>query len=1084
MRYYLIFFFVICFCTLGYVQTATFITISSGNRFDRITINNGSCTTTSLSLCNNFLGTPRSIALDNNILYIVDNQGYLYSNNLTSTGTLGNCNQIGRFAQNSGGYFGMTVGPNGLVYAAIGGDIEVYNPSTNTFSLLGTLPNGWQIGGDLLFYQNKLYEAATNGSNNILVEVNLNNISQSTLYMNFNAGSNVFGFASVTVPCSNNQAYAISNNGNSTDIYEVDMLNKTQSTNRVCNLPFRVNDAASVAETQSLRPAYNDTINLSSCDSVWYKNKWYKNTTTVFDTLKSVQGCDSLFRRVEIFIKLKTTSFLTITANNSYNWNGVVYTQSGTYNKIGLVNSVGCDSTATLSLTINILNQGCWKDLSAAFSHSLAIKKDGTLWAWGDNSKGQLGNGQVLSYKYPIQITSDYNWFKVSSFFLSSFAIKNNGTLWAWGDNSVGQLGDGTFDVKLVPTQIGLDTNWSSVNTGINHTVAIKSDGSLWAWGKNDYGQFGDGTTISKNVPIQIGTHKNWKIAKAARYFTIALKTDSTLWAWGFNSDGELGDGTNTNKSIPIKIGNDNDWVNVDCGETHSIALKSDGTLWAWGQNLFGQLGDGTNINKNYPVKVGQNNDWVSLNAGLDFNLATKKDNSLWTWGSNQFFQLGDGTNFDKNTPVKISNDKDWSSIHSAFANVLILKTDGTLWAWGNNVNGNLGDSTIIDKNIPSFISTGCKYCSSPTTASQNFNSCKPLFYNGVTYYTSTVLKDTIKTQDKVCDSIYKNIHINISSISPIYKTQNFYACKSFEFNGVIYSSTISLRDTLKSQFGCDSVYNSINIIINNLIPSLITNTLNGCNQVFYNNIFYNTSITLKDTIKSILGCDSIYRTTNIVVQTNSPLRKTINFSGCDSVWFRNKVFTTNTYITDTLKDKNGCDSFYINHSILVNKKPTIGNNRLFYTSLNQTISLNPLMFNDNSYNWQPNKFLNNNNLKNPLCTPTQNIDYKLTVTSTANCSDTATIKVLIKKSIVIPNSFSPNGDGVNDLWKISNIEAFLGNNVKVFDRYGMLVFNKNNFTSWDGKLNNNFLPSGVYYYIVNLGNQLPIEKGYITIFR
>lgn len=244
-------------------QTATFITLDDVGNLYKVSVGNtGNCTSTSLNLCNNFTGNPLSIALDGNKLYIVDNQGFLYKSTLTNSGTANNCTKIGTFPTPNL-INGLTVGNGGIVYAASGSKIQTYNPTNNSFATLGSIPSQWTIGGDLLFYQGQLYMACKiNGSNtnNALIQVNLTNPSASTLYMNFNAGTNAFGFASVTVPCSNNQAYALSNGTTTTKIYAIDMVAKTEATTATCTLNYNVYDATSIAETQSAIPPTEPTV--------------------------------------------------------------------------------------------------------------------------------------------------------------------------------------------------------------------------------------------------------------------------------------------------------------------------------------------------------------------------------------------------------------------------------------------------------------------------------------------------------------------------------------------------------------------------------------------------------------------------------------------------------------------------------------------------------------------------------------------------------------------------------------------------------------------------------------------------------
>ena len=198
--------------------------------------------------------------------------------------------------------------------------------------------------------------------------------------------------------------------------------------------------------------------------------------------------------------------------------------------------------------------QGCWQSISAGYKYSLALKTDGTLWAWGHNGFGQIGDGTNINKNAPIQIGNATNWQSISAGNFFSLALKTDGTLWAWGRNLWGQLGDGTNTDKNSPTQIGVDTDWQSIIAGDNHSLALKTDGTLWAWGLNFYGQFGDGTNTSSNTPTQIGSSNDWQSISGGNIYSLALKTDGSLWAWGSNEFGELGDGTNIDKNIPIYI--------------------------------------------------------------------------------------------------------------------------------------------------------------------------------------------------------------------------------------------------------------------------------------------------------------------------------------------------------------------------------------------------------------------------------------------------------------------------------------------------------------------------------------------------
>jgi alpha-tubulin suppressor-like RCC1 family protein len=330
-----------------------------------------------------------------------------------------------------------------------------------------------------------------------------------------------------------------------------------------------------------------------------------------------------------------------------------------------------------------------------------------TLLTWGAGSSGQLGTNNTIDISTPVTtFAGGTNWKQVACGQSHTAAIKTDGTLWTWGLNSSGQLGDNTVISRSTPvTTFAGGTNWKQVACGSNHTAVIKTDGTLWTWGTNSQGQLGDNTVTQRNTPVTtFAGGNNWKQVAGGQFFTAAIKTDGTLWTWGSGGNGQLGDNTSINRSTPVTtfVGGSN-WKQVTCGSTHTAAIKTDGTLWTWGANSAGQLGDNTSINRSTPVTtfVGGSN-WKQVSGGAGYTAAVKTDGTLWTWGINTSATLGDNTLTSRSTPVTtFAGGTNWKQVECGNTHTAAIKTDGTLWTWGFNNSGQLGDNTIITRSTP-----------------------------------------------------------------------------------------------------------------------------------------------------------------------------------------------------------------------------------------------------------------------------------------------------------------------------------------------------------------------------------------------
>jgi trimeric autotransporter adhesin len=269
-----------------------------------------------------------------------------------------------------------------------------------------------------------------------------------------------------------------------------------------------------------------------------------------------------------------------------------------------------------------------------------------------------IGDGTDQSKNIPTQIGSANNWKDIAVGHYYVLALKTDGTLWAWGGNIWGQLGIGTSgdsELRNTPTQVGTSNDWKNIATGNGHSLAIKTNGTLWAWGNNNLSQLGDGTTLNRNAPIQIGAANDWKSISGGDDFTLALKTNGTLWAWGNNAWGQLGIGDKVSKTTPVQVGMANDWKSIDAASSFSSALKTDGTLWEWGgcpSRPWAQEGVLS------PVKTGFDTNWKEVTAAGTYMAALKTDGTVWAWGIGALGDgaLGSGGSSSSRVPKKVAS--------------------------------------------------------------------------------------------------------------------------------------------------------------------------------------------------------------------------------------------------------------------------------------------------------------------------------------------------------------------------------------------------------------------------------------------
>lgn len=661
-------------------------------------------------------------------------------------------------------------------------------------------------------------------------------------------------------------------------------------------------------------------------------------------------------------------------------------------------------------------------------------------------------------------------WKEVSGSFGYSAGIKANGTLWVWGNFNV--FGVGNIVNSTTPVQVGTGTNWQTVSAGNGHLMAIQTNGTLWGMGANYSGQLGDGTLMGSTTLSQVGTANNWVSVDADNGYTIALMANGTLWSWGGNSSGQLGNGNNTGRTVPAQIGTDTDWqsVSTDHGFT-SVAIKTTGTMWVWGSYGLGSLGLGPGTFQNIlPTRIGTANDWQSVSVGYDHCLAVKNNGTLWSWGANSFGELGDGTNIPRLTPIQIGIATDWQDISASRANFsLALKTSGTLWSWGVNISGQLGNGTTANTNVPGQVGTATNWQSISAGSGQSLAIKTDASLWGWGGNGSGQIGDGT-TVDKHLPVPVSGITITLNALSD---TVCAGSPVTFSATGAAsYTWTGGIKNGVPFIPTASGVYTVTGV-----------DTL-GCYGV--------TTVTV--TVNPFTTVVAHATSTNVCIGTEV----TLTGSGAGAYTWSQGVrdgvsFTPAVTTLYTVMDSTGCSN---TASITVNVLPlpliSVSANPATIVAGEQT-SLSALS-SANTYSWFPVNGLSCSDCATPVASPVVTTIYCVRTTD-GICTNTTCVTVHVEalcdadNALFLPNAFSPNGDGSNDVFCVQGKNRCISNfQMMVYDRWGEKVFQCFDLsTCWDGTYRGKVLSPDVYVYYITARDQNQkelIKKGNVTLIK
>lgn len=341
-----------------------------------------------------------------------------------------------------------------------------------------------------------------------------------------------------------------------------------------------------------------------------------------------------------------------------------------------------------------------------------ALLTNGRVWAWGDDLEGQIGAGGAWQWSAtPVEVPGLAKVIAIAGGQNNAYALRRDGTVYAWGDDVQDELGDDGASPRQMPKQIRVPSGIVAIQAGAFSAYALRQDGSVWAWGSNSFGQLGTGGAIvPTGIPRPVHHLPAIVAIAAGSGDGYALDRNGRVWAWGDDSLGQLGTGGCTRSGGlarntwncpltggPVEVRGLTGVAEIAAGADTAYALRHDGTVWAWGDDSFGALGTrvGTQF-ADLPVRIRGLNNTVTITAGADSGYALRRDGTVWAWGRGVDGELGDGSTANRAVPTRVVALTGVVKLAGGGTTAYALDRHGHIWAWGSGVYGQLGNGYLL----------------------------------------------------------------------------------------------------------------------------------------------------------------------------------------------------------------------------------------------------------------------------------------------------------------------------------------------------------------------------------------------------